>query len=148
MKTVLRTHNDSSVYPGQFMPIHNREEIHQQLKHTKVTEKVLSKTILKEFPDSYKLELSVPGLRREDFLLFTEERILSVSVLHKKNEPTAQNGFLPPEDCSKCFEEMIALPPNADTEFITAEYRTGILSLHIPKTDKIPWNKHSNIVVY
>ena len=47
-----------------------------------------------------------------------------------------------------CFERLITLPMNAEAEFVSAEYKSGILCMHVPKTDHPSKNMHTRIVVY
>jgi hypothetical protein len=71
------------IYPGQYVPILNEEEIQKEIKHTLKTESVFPKVNITELADSYIAELDIPGVNRQDFLVHTDNNILSVCVLHK-----------------------------------------------------------------
>lgn len=134
------------IYPGQYVPILNEEAMHKEIEHCFKTEPVFPRVNITELPDSYIAELTIPGVNREDFLIHTDNNILSVCVLHK--------GYSPKVDIQThefkygLCDHQIILPGNADTAFISAEYIDGTLWFHVPKTKEPVRNFHSRIVVY
>jgi HSP20 family molecular chaperone IbpA len=46
------------------------------------------------------------------------------------------------------IKRQVYLPTNADTEFISAEYKEGIVYLHLPKSQQHPVLSIQRIAVY
>jgi HSP20 family protein len=136
------------IYPGVYMPLHKEEDIADELKHLNQSDTILSAVNLIEMADVLKVEIALPGLRREDFFIHAYGNIVSVSVL--QNEAGHQKGEKPPlhEYKYDCFDRQIILPKHADTEFISAEYACGILRLHVPKIKNPAKSRHTLIAVY
>ena len=92
---------------------------------------------IKEGKNNYKVEVPAPGIRKENFNIYTEGNKLVISC---KNEVTGKakkkaiNYWQKANDGSYFFR-FLALPENADSERITAKYN-GILELSIPKKKK------------
>jgi HSP20 family protein len=139
--------NDCPFYPGAFIPLPDEERMLQELLNSgkKTAEKLLVN--MDEYNDCYKIEAALPGIRREDVFVYVKGNILSVIVLHKDCEDAKKKSQIHEFDC-RCIERHIALPENADAEFVSAEFRQGILRLHIPKADKYPAVHTQQIVVY
>lgn len=148
MRTHFSHNSNAIIYPGQYVPLLNEDELRKEIKCSFKSESDLPAAVITELPDSYIIELPLPGLSREDFLIQADGNIISVCVCHK----ACQQRF--PEDAEKhCFEfglydHHISLPEDADTAFISAEYNLGMLCFHIPKISKPLKNLHTRIVVY
>ena len=134
------------IYPGEYVPLMNEKQMHEELSKLCKTDSRFPHVNVTEFDDSFKVEVAIPGVKRENFHVYADDNILSVCVVNK--EPgLAEETFQLNEFNYDCFESHITLPDNADPEFVSAEYRSGILCLHMLKT-KIPSKKHTRIVVY
>ena len=48
----------------------------------------------------------------------------------------------------ECFSHLIDLPDNIETDFISAEYEAGILSICFPKVDTPVVNTSHRIIIY
>lgn len=143
-----RSH-DISTYPGEYTPI--------QLKFETLA-KELSKSHegasnpdynICETSEYYKIELAVPGLQREDFFVnITREGHLSISALHNQPHRIESEKYRKHTFNYECFNRELLLPDNIDTDFIKAEYRTGILSFWFLKTEKPYQKSASTVIVY
>lgn len=99
-----------------------------------------------EFTDCFKIEVTVPGIKREDIFVHVQGDILSIIVLLKDSLELKKNLKIH-EYNAEHLERYIVLPPNADTEFVSAEHTQGMLKLCIPKTLKPPKNNVVQIVI-
>ncbi|QEC65783.1 Hsp20/alpha crystallin family protein [Panacibacter ginsenosidivorans] len=136
-----------NVYPGEYIPM---PEIELLLAELKITGKDAAKppVNMDEFKDCFRIEMVIPGVKREDILVRIEENnILSVMVLHKE-EKERNRKLKIHEFESDCLARKIILPGNVDTEFISAEYRQGILSFYIPKNGKRSGSAINQVFVY
>lgn len=148
MKNKLLYSNDYQVYPGVYVPLLNEDELKEEIKQSFDVESVLPPVNIIDLADSYIVELTLPGINREDFLIHADNNVLSVCVLHKDSSlktagKAKQHGFN-----YGLFDRHIQLPAHADAAFISAEYTAGTLRFHIPKTSQPVKNLHSRIVVY
>ena len=140
--------SNAVIYPGQYVPLLNEDELREEIKRSFKCESNLPVAEITELTDSYIIDLPLPGLNREDFLIQADRNILAVCVCHK----TCQQRFH--EEVDKhafefgLFDHHINLPEDADTAFISAEYNLGMLRFHIPKINQPAKNLHTRIVVY
>jgi HSP20 family protein len=146
MKHNLFYSKECLVYPGEYAPM---QAVEARLEELLTSNDSVAKPLVNmdECRDCYKIEVAVPGVRREDFFITAHDTRLSIVVLHKEDEKV-KKGLKMHEFDTNCFERHLLLPENADTEFVSAEYNQGILSLQIPKTYQPPKAGTSQIVVY
>lgn len=85
---------------------------------------------------SYEIEVAAPGFNKEDLKINVEDDILTISA-ESKNE-TKENGngrqYSRREYSYSAFTRSFTLPDNAKDDSISADYRNGILTLHVPKS--------------
>lgn len=136
------------IYPGVYVSLLKEEDVQEELNRSYEGEAVLPPVNVTELADSFKVEVVVPGVKRGDFLIHADENVLSVCVLHKECGLHEGESFQLHEFNYGCFDRHIILPDNADAEFISAEYRAGILRLYVPKAKLPAKNQHTRIVVY
>jgi HSP20 family protein len=148
MKNIILYDSGCSIYPGDYVPLVKAEEIEEELKHSHEGDTLFPPVNITELADSFKVEVAIPGVRREDFLLHTHENVLFVRVLHKEYVVEGSERFQLHEFNYQCFDRPIVLPDNADAEFTSAEYKAGILRLYIPKSDQPTKGRNTRIVVY
>jgi HSP20 family protein len=137
-----------SVYPGEYIPLIKAEELAEELKKQREGTAVQPLINIREKADCFHIDLAIPGLKREDFFITVNDNILSIAVLHKECGKIRQNSFQLHEFNYECFNRHIILPENADAEFVSAEYKEGVLRLYVPKADRPAKNPHARIVVY
>ena len=137
-----------SVYPGEFIPPMNEDEIKEELKRS-IKDNITTPPVnMIELNDSFLIDVALPGIKREELLINTDDNILSVCVIHKELESHKARNFQLHEFNYECFDRHIILPENVDAEFVSAEYREGILHMRLPKTDTPSQKPHTRIVVY
>ena len=136
------------IYPGSYVPLLNEDELQKEIKCSFKTESDFPPAGITELSDSYIIEISIPGLNREDFLIHAENNRLSVCVCHKSCKSWLNIDVKKHSFEFGLFDHHINLPPDADTAFISAEYSLGILRFHIPKINQPVKNLHTRIVVY
>ncbi len=98
-----------------------------------------------EKEESYVIELAVPGMKKEDFKLEIENKLLS--VIFEKNQEEKQPAFeyLQREFNMDEFTRSFTIPETADVEKITARYDNGILYITIPKMEKARLSKEIKV---
>ena len=128
-----------NIYPGKFVPARDEEKIKEQLKKSMDDCLVHPCVNIKECIDLYEVQVSAPGLEREEFIVYGNDNSLSVDASANKNFTTGVD---------KNLHHNISMPANADTELAVAEYRNSILYLYIPKTKQCEKHVSTRIVVY
>jgi HSP20 family protein len=133
------------VYPGEFVLQPKVQALAENLNDRKcaATKPLLN---MKETSKSYKIEMAVPGAKRENILVEAEENILSIIILFEK--VARYKNLKIREFTPRVYKRHVALPTNADLLFLSAEYREGILKLHVPKSEVPIKNRYTRIAVY
>lgn len=90
-----------------------------------------------EEKDNYRIDVAVPGLKKEDFNIDIEGNVLTISTTPKKQEEKTDDDFFSRKEYDySSFDRSFTIPDNTDENNITAKYADGILSLNIPKATK------------
>ena len=147
MKKDNQAAEKNDVYPGSFVPQKKSEIFKNEVTKDKnnLTKKPLVNLI--ESNHSIILEMAVPGVKREDFLIEVKDDILTVHVIHKDSNKDFVAFSMHEFDCNK-YKRSIQLPPNADYAFVSAKYNDGLLTIYIPKTNEPFINQQNTIIVY
>lgn len=136
-----------AVYPGQHIPmleVRDIEEEHRKRRGINIKEPSVN---VNELADIFKIEVAVPGVKRENLFVHVHENILSIAVLHKSEYNEGRVPALHEFD-DDFLERHIFLPPNVDAQFISAEYKEGVLHFYLPKTSQSFRSISATIVVY
>ena len=137
-----------TVYPGEYVPRTGMENCFNRLCSN--ADAAVSETPVNmlEDEDCFHLSLEMPGLKRDDILIFVHDHILSVSV-HPQTAGLPENDQAPEaESNAHILERHIRLPEAADAEYISAEYRNGFLMLFISKNPSGSRINNRQVVVY
>lgn len=89
-----------------------------------------------EKDDQYEVELSVPGMKKEDIQIHVERGMLTVSGENKTEKEEKDKKYTRREFVCNSFTRSFTLPDNADDNSINAKYEDGILILTIGKKVK------------
>ena len=96
----------------------------------------MPKINVSESDKNYELELSVPGLTKDDLSLSVDsENNLVIEMVKKeeKKEEKKNRHYLRHEFSTLQFKQMFSLPENIKKEAISAKVEHGILSVVLPK---------------
>ncbi len=138
--------NEHSVYPGEYVPISTTGESIELIMQER--DELFPYANTTEYSHSYKIEVAIPGVNRDEFRIQAEDNLLLVCVIHKKSTPPIHNNM--PDNISiyEYYERQLVLPEDADTSFVSATYQAGILCIHVPKTNQLVKNQHTDIIIY
>lgn len=95
----------------------------------------LPKVNIRETNDSYFVDMAVPGMKKENFQIDLDNQVLGISADFNENEEN-QEEHLRREFGYSSFKRSFSLPETINEDKIKAEYRDGILSIHLPKKDE------------
>jgi len=89
-----------------------------------------------ESDKDYRLELCIPGMKKEDLNLSIDadnNLVIEMQQKEKKEENDEKRHFLRREFASTEFKQMLSLPENVKKEAISAKVENGILFITLPK---------------
>jgi HSP20 family protein len=86
-----------------------------------------------EKENEYLIELSAPGLKKEDIKIELDNDILRISSEVEDNKEDKNNGYYRREFYKSSFERSFTVPKIADKNAISATMNDGILTVSIPK---------------
>lgn len=98
-----------------------------------------------EKEESYVIEVAAPGMKKEDFKLEVENKLLSVIFEKKQEEKQPEFEYLQREFDMDEFTRSFTIPETADVEKIAARYDNGILYITIPKIEKARLSKEIKV---
>lgn len=83
------------------------------------------------------LKADLPGMNQKDIKVSVEDDVLTISGERKsEKEEKKENKVYRLERVYGSFCRSFTLPDNVDPSKISAEYKDGVLSLTIPKTEE------------
>lgn len=91
---------------------------------------------MKETPDAIHLKLEVPGLEAKDLDVQVTQEAVSISGERKSESKTEENGVTRSEFRYGSFRRVIPLPVRIQNDKVEAEFKNGVLTLNLPKTEE------------
>ena len=82
---------------------------------------------------AYHVELDLPGIKKEDIEITTEDNVLTISGERKMKEEVKEDDYYKVESTYGKFSRSFTLPEKIDVENIHAESKDGVLEVVIPK---------------
>ena len=87
----------------------------------------------REGEDAYYIEIDLPGIKKEDIEITTEDNVLTISGERKYKDEVKEDDYYKVESRYGKFSRSFTLPEKIDVENIHAESRDGVLEVVIPK---------------
>jgi len=88
-----------------------------------------------ETENGYRIQLALPGFRKNQIHLRVEDDVLMISAEVKSNKKEEHNRYYKKEIFSSSFEKSILLPEDVNDDNIKASFRDGLLNIELPKSD-------------
>jgi HSP20 family protein len=92
---------------------------------------------LSETEDSYEVKAEVPGMNKDEIKISYHDNVLTLSGERKQEEKTDKKNYHRIERAYGRFERSFRLPEEVKAEEIKAKYKNGVLSIEIPKAEKV-----------
>jgi len=89
---------------------------------------------ISEDDHGYLLKADLPEMKKDDVRVTVEDGILSVSGERKGEKEDQKRKFHRIERSYGTFRRSFTLPEDADSMKVTAEFRDGVLKVHLPTT--------------
>ena len=90
---------------------------------------------ISEVPAEYLLKAELPGVKKEDVQVKVENGVLTVSGERKSEVDGEGEQFHRVERTYGSYSRSFSLPDNVQADRIAADYKDGVLIVHLPKTE-------------
>jgi HSP20 family protein len=90
---------------------------------------------ISETAQEYLVKAELPGVNKDDVKLAVENGVLTLSGERKSEKETKEAKQHRIERFFGSFERSFSLPDNTQVEKIAADYKDGVLTVHIPKAE-------------
>ncbi|HHS12998.1 MAG TPA: Hsp20/alpha crystallin family protein [bacterium] len=90
-----------------------------------------------ETEDAYEIKAEIPGLKKEDIKISLEEGMLTLQGEKKEEKEKEKRNYHRIERVYGAFHRSFRLPREVEADKIKARYEDGILSVVIPKSEKL-----------
>ena len=82
--------------------------------------------------DSFEIDLAVPGMKKEDFTIELNDKVL---VISSETSNTMENDKMRLNEFNfSSFQRSFRVPDSVDLDKIKASYKNGILKIKLPKS--------------
>jgi len=97
---------------------------------------VTPKMNVSESDNDYRLELSMPGMKKEDLSLSIDtdnNLVIEMNHQEEKKDNDEKRNYLRREFSTAQFKQMLSMPENVKKDSISAKVENGILTITLPK---------------
>ncbi len=103
----------------------------------------LMKTDVHEHEDHYEVDIDLPGFKKEEIELQLRNGYLTVSAAKglDKDEESKKGRLIRQERYAGSMSRSFYVGENVTEEDIKASFKHGVLSVTVPKRDKVPEQK-------
>ena len=91
---------------------------------------------ISEDEKEYVVKAEIPEMKKEDIKINVHDDVLTVSGERKYEKEEKGKKYHRVERAYGSFRRSFALPENADGSKISAEYKDGVLKVHLPKSEQ------------
>ena len=91
---------------------------------------------MSETDEEYIISMDLPGVSRKELSVNMQENVLSISGERKKIEETKDQGYFRKERIYGNFYRAFTLPQTVKQDKIEANFKDGVLTIHVPKVEK------------
>lgn len=139
---------ETTIYPGEYKLLPEVERFAAALRPSKTDMVVKPPMNIDVTGDGYRIEVAIPGAKRENICVSTHDRFLTVVVSSREKGVVNNRALHPHEFETKNMVRHILLPRHADIDFASVEYKEGILYLHLPRSGSSLSRKDQQFIVY
>lgn len=91
---------------------------------------------LEEQDEELIVKAEIPGLSKEDFKVEVDRNRLIIRGEKKSTREEKESNYYYSECSYGSFSRILRLPAEIDPEKVKADYKKGILKIHLPKTEE------------
>jgi len=98
---------------------------------------ILPKTDIAETENTYELNMTLPGIKKEDIQIEVVENKIIIKGERKRLTEQGDKKYHKVESQYGVYERTFVLPKNANSADISASHADGILTVVIPKSEPV-----------
>jgi HSP20 family protein len=102
-------------------------------------------TDISDYGGHYEVIAKMPGISKEDINIEVTPNSIEISANHEEDTEEQDKNWLRRERSSTSFYRSFGLPEQVKSEKVDAEFKDGILMVHLPKIE--PTTKHEEKTV-
>jgi HSP20 family protein len=91
---------------------------------------------ISESEGEYLIKAELPGVKKEDIKVTLQEGVLTIQGERKQEKEEKGRKYHRIERSYGTFIRSFTLPDSADDSKVSAEFKDGLLYLHVPKSEK------------
>ena len=91
-------------------------------------------TNIRELDNEFLVEVAAPGLNKKDFVVDIEDDVLEIKVEKEEEKKEKEEQYTRREYDYRAFYRSFTLPDSVQADKIKAEYKEGVLKVHLPKS--------------
>ncbi|MEW6247725.1 MAG: Hsp20/alpha crystallin family protein [Nitrospirota bacterium] len=91
---------------------------------------------ISESEGEYLIKAELPGVKKEDIKVTLQEGVLTIQGERKQEKEEKGRKYHRIERSYGTFMRSFTLPDSADDSKVSAEFKDGLLYLHVPKSEK------------
>lgn len=92
---------------------------------------------ISETDGALRIEVDLPGFKQDDISIDMRDNRLAIKAEMRKDDEPENAQYHRRERRYGRYEQVLTLPQNIDPEKITARFTDGVLTLEVPKTDRV-----------
>lgn len=92
---------------------------------------------ISETEGEYLIKAELPEVKKEDVKVTVEDGVLTLQGERRQEKEEKGKRFHRVERSYGSFLRSFALPESVDESQVKAEYKDGVLNLHLPKSEKV-----------
>jgi HSP20 family protein len=91
---------------------------------------------ISETPDEFEIKAELPEVKKEDVKVSVDQGVLRLEGERKQEKEEKGKKYHRVERSYGSFLRTFTLPDNVDDTKVRAEFKDGVLNVHLPKTEK------------
>ena len=91
---------------------------------------------ISEDDKEYVIKAEIPEMKKEDIKLHVNDDVLTITGERKYEKEDKNKKYHRVERSYGSFMRSFSIPANADGAKVAAEYKDGVLKIHLPKSEK------------
>lgn len=88
---------------------------------------------IREEDDCYIVQAELPGVAEKELKVSVNDNVLTIAVKSDKDAEGEGEDYIVKERRHSAFTRTFVLPRDAEHEGVAAEFKQGLLTLHVPK---------------
>jgi HSP20 family protein len=91
---------------------------------------------IQETDDAYRIQVELPGMKKEDIQITLENNVLRLSGERKFEKDVKKENFHRIERVYGTFSRSFALPTQVSSDKVDATFQDGVLTITVPKAEQ------------